>query len=780
MQKLPGQLKEGQDIDVRRAVGPIALGFILVGFVVLAWAYGLVLPPFENLDEIEHFSAIRFFAETGSLPVHDEALQREYHYRQEASQPPLYYILMGGLVRLLNLPTEDTNSYLLSNPFVACGPSDIPYNRHTLYHNPAREAFSLDSPGALPWEGALGTLHFLRVLAPFLQLVTILGVYAIVRLIFPQHIWVAVLAAALTAFNPQFLLVSSGVNNDNLVTPLAVLGVYLALMTFRRGPSLGRSLAIGVIVGLAGLSKLSGFLLLALVGFILLVYAWRSGRWRSAIGNGLLVGVVAGLVSGWWFWRNWQLYSDLTALEPMLKLVGRRESSVFPLLESDLMFRSFWGQISCAFYSDRFYLFFALLTGAGLVGLAIGAYRSWREDWQDRQAWIGMLWLTLWLGIIFMMWVRWDLLTPAPGGRLLFPAIVSTSTLLAFGLLCLWSGAWRGRAAVLLVVLLAGAAVATLVWELQPLFALPRTYAAVDDLEISRLLGADFGSNVSGETAQVKLLGYDAEIEGDDPYLDATFYWQAPAPVARDYALAIQLTSPVPGDDSLRFNYNTWPGRGNYPSSAWPAGRVIADRYRFKLPDSDAPTQAWQLLVALYEVSNGDRLSVRLNDQDVGKGLVLTTLRVPGHPSPCSEEAALDEPAYFGPQDENLIALTGMLVKPNPGSADPKLDVSLCWNGLAPTSVDYTVFVHLYDENGELLATGDGPPMDGAFPTRLWQPGDVVHDLHTLSAGDSDIVAGDDFRVGVGLYDLNNGERLQAVQAGQALQDNVVLASAQW
>jgi len=46
-------------------------------------------------------------------------------------------------------------------------------------------------------------------------------------------------------------------------------------------------------------------------------------------------------------------------------------------------------------------------------------------------------------------------------------------------------------------------------------------------------------------------------------------------------ALAIQLTSPIPGDESLRYNYNTWPGRGNYPTSAWPAGRVIADNYRF-------------------------------------------------------------------------------------------------------------------------------------------------------------------------------------------------------
>ncbi len=82
-------------------------------------------------------------------------------------------------------------------------------------------------------------------------------------------------------------------------------------------------------------------------------------------------------------------------------------------------------------------------------------------------------------------------------------------------------------------------------------------------------------------------------------------------------------------------------------------------------------------------------------------------------------------------------------------------------------------------ENGELLATGDGPPMGGAFPTRLWQPGDAVHDLHVIPLGDSDLAEEGDFHVGIGLYDLNTGERLQAMQAGQTLQNHVVLVSAQ-
>jgi 4-amino-4-deoxy-L-arabinose transferase-like glycosyltransferase len=769
----------------RPAVSRAHLGLVLICllFVTLAWVYGLVLPAFENLDEIEHFSAVHFVAETGSLPVHDPAIQGAYRYRQEASQPPLYYILMGALTRWLDLPTADTNDYLVSNPFVACGPSDNPYNKHTLYHDPALEGL-----GGAPWQGALLTLHLLRALSPLLQLITVLTVFAIARLLAPQRPSVAPLAAALTAFNPQFLLVASGVNNDNLVTPLATLGLYLALLSRYRGLSLRRSLLIGFLAGLAGLSKLSGLLLLPFVGLILLEMAWRSQKSDAALprtplsavlGHGLLLATVALVLSGWWFVRNWQLYGDLTALAPMLELVGRRQSPVFPLHESGLMFRSFWGQLSCSFFGDTFYLFFGLLTAAGLSGLVLGLYQSWRGGWSERRSWVGMFWLVLWFGVIVVAWLRWDLLTPAPGGRLLFPAIGSTSILLAYGLLEFWPASWRRHVVALIVLLLAGVALVTLRWEIAPLFASPPTYDRASRPEIRYPLNATFTSPDPEGDPLIGLLGYDAATAGEGSELGVSVLWEALEPLAKDYVLAIQLTSPVPGDDTLRFNYNTWPGRGNYPTTAWLPGQVIADRYHFRLPPSEGPTQAWQLLLAFYEKESGERLPVRVGTQDVGRGLVLTTLRLPGHPPDCPQEAALLEPVRYGAARDGtyheMVALTAGLVRPVNEEADSDLQVLLCWQTLAPIPQDYTVFVHLYGAGGELIATGDGPPMSGAFPTRLWEPGDRVRDPHVIPLSDSDVQRGDGYRVGVGLYDLATGDRLQAFQGDQPVQDNAFL-----
>ena len=72
---------------------------------------------------------------------------------------------------------------------------------------------------------------------------------------------------------------------------------------------------------------------------------------------------------------------------------------------------------------------------------------------------------------------------------------------------------------------------------------------------------------------------------------------------------------------------------------------------------------------------------------------------------------------------------------------------------------DYTVFVHLRDQlTGDAIAQGDGPPVDGWYPTSLWTAGEVVEDEHAVSlpaqvpSGTYDLV--------VGWYDLGSGARL--------------------
>jgi hypothetical protein len=97
--------------------------------------------------------------------------------------------------------------------------------------------------------------------------------------------------------------------------------------------------------------------------------------------------------------------------------------------------------------------------------------------------------------------------------------------------------------------------------------------------------------------------------------------------------------------------------------------------------------------------------------------------------------------------------------------------VELLWESRAPTDQDLTTFVHAYSSDGELIATGDGPPLGGAFPTNYWVPGDYVLSKHELSVKPGASVA----RVGIGLYDPVTGARLAASSKGATVPNDTVV-----
>jgi len=96
--------------------------------------------------------------------------------------------------------------------------------------------------------------------------------------------------------------------------------------------------------------------------------------------------------------------------------------------------------------------------------------------------------------------------------------------------------------------------------------------------------------------------------------------------------------------------------------------------------------------------------------------------------------------------------------------------LSLYWQASAPLDVDYTVFVHSLNAQGELVGQADGPPVANHYPTTAWRPGEIVQDSRLVPAG---------ARYLVGLYDPATGERLPAFAAdGTRLPDDAILLGA--
>jgi hypothetical protein len=101
------------------------------------------------------------------------------------------------------------------------------------------------------------------------------------------------------------------------------------------------------------------------------------------------------------------------------------------------------------------------------------------------------------------------------------------------------------------------------------------------------------------------------------------------------------------------------------------------------------------------------------------------------------------------------------------------LDVTLYWQALAPMERNYSVFVHLLDENDLVLASQDTFPGQGTYPTRLWRAGEAIADVYTIVIPPTAFTPSS-AQLEVGLYEFDNGKRLAVYgPQGELLGDNV-------
>ncbi|HEX2908552.1 MAG TPA: glycosyltransferase family 39 protein, partial [Phototrophicaceae bacterium] len=302
------------------------LVFILAAYVILATIYSIVTPIFEVSDELWHYPMVKYLAENGlQLPPQDPA--NPGLWRQEGSQPPLYY--MAAAVLTAGIDTSDLDTVRRINPHADIGIVRPDGNANMIVHRPGAEDFS--------WRGTVLAVHLIRFFSIVLGLGTVLVTYQLAREIFPHYPVIALDAAALNAFLPMFLFISGSVNNDNLSN---LLGNLLTLLIVRlvktartQGDPVGRPykfanlhdyVLLGLVTGAGLLAKLNIGFLIPLVALGLLVVSLRQRDWRPLVIGGGISGGLTVLIAGWWYLRNWQLYNDPSGLAMFLQMVGRR------------------------------------------------------------------------------------------------------------------------------------------------------------------------------------------------------------------------------------------------------------------------------------------------------------------------------------------------------------------------------------------------------------------------------------------------------------------------
>jgi hypothetical protein len=726
------------------------LVIVLTAFVVLGVVYGTVTPLFEAPDEIQHYFHVKYIADGKGLPVLEP--QGEALYGQEGGQPSLYYLL--GAATTFWIDTSDAEELLQYNPYVNLGIPGRDGNKNVILHT-ARESF--------PYRGTTLAVHLLRYVSVLFGVVTIAATYFLALEVFRGMKAVALGAAVLTAFNPQFIFTSAGVNNDILLTALCSLAVLFSVLIVNRGPSTRRYLALGIVVGLAAVTKLTGVGLLAVVLMLLLAVAKRHSA-REAMRGGLIVVGLVLLLAGWWYLRNWVLYQDLTGMKRFLQALGTasdRNLTVGKLLSELEGFRlSYWAVFGWfnVLAEGWVYRFYGVLVVLGVVGLPLAVARGLKRP--RTVSVLSVLLMLVWVATVGAGYVSYNRVIDAATGRLVFPAMCCFSALLAWGLMQLPPERYRSA-----FVYAVGAAM-FLVALATPFLFISTAYARPPVLSGAELEAIPNRSDIS-YGGEMKLLGFelDQEVFRPGESLYVTLYWQGLTQMDKDYSVSLVLLTP---NGDLLGQEDSYPGLGSYPTRQWNPGDVIADRCWLRIkPRAQTPTVGW-VGVSVYHLPTMEHLPATKDGQPVGQVFLQAVKVEPWEPPQYDISHAMS--ANLG----NQVDLVGYDLDRREAKPGDTLRLTLFWRARGQITEDYTVFTHLADADGRIWAQDDGYPVGGDYATSFWSEGEVVRDEYELALP-ADIPEGQ-YEIEVGMYQASSGTRLPVLDdAGQVLDNRIIL-----
>ncbi|MCP4424102.1 MAG: hypothetical protein GY803_06400 [Chloroflexi bacterium] len=723
------------------------LALILALFIILGVAYALVTPIFEASDELWHYPMIRHLADGNPLPIQVFDPKLAGPWKQEASQPPLYYYLGAALTFWVD--TADMEQIRWLNPHVDNGLITVDGNINLAIHD----------PDANPWRGTLLAVRIVRIFSVFLGAATVYLTYRIGKELAPDRPEIALGATAVNAFMPMFLFISGAVNNDNLALPLASLAIFLMIrivnsqrgVFFTAEPAalVKRYILLGIIIGLAVLTKEGTIGLLPLAWGTAFI---ASGEQRGADGkrywrlmgrqfarsllNFSIVLLPVLLIAGWWYWRNITLYGDWLGWSAFIAVLGERAqpASLAQLWDERWGFMlSYWGLfggVNVPMWTWIYHLLNAVLI-VGVVGFVvyvIKEIRNWRLEVGvarfSLQSLISSLLyfvetrfalvvsLLFGTAVVYGL-IQWATTTWSSQGRLVFTAISALNILFVVGLVGWLSQRWAQR----ITIVLGGfmfliAAIAPWVW-IRPAYQ-PETYIPERETAVFHSSQLSFSDKIrlNGFWVELETLSDTAVQPGE--WVDVWLDWEALAPMTRDWSVFVHLTDPVLGVPIAQRDMYT--GQGLRPASLLQPGEKLTNYYRLYVPETayvretDAAPAKLQLTVGLYNFETGERLILE-DGTDVA---VMTQLELTAVPGQYPNSTAIN----FG--DE--LELVGFELTPRRVKAGQKAELTLYWRALRPLTTNYTLFAQIIGEDTTRWAANDFAPQEG---TVNWQPDEV-------------------------------------------------------
>ena len=251
----------------------------------------------------------------------------------------------------------------------------------------------------------------------------------------------------------------------------------------------------------------------------------------------------------------------------------------------------------------------------------------------------------------------------------------------------------------------------------------------------------------------VKLVGYQQSPKSVNPgeAIKLSLHFQADEPIGNGFNSVVWLPSPRDGENQALQDLITPRG---VPSNWWEPGQIVTEQFVLTTTEQ-IPVGGYRLTVSFRTQDNFDKMPVYQNqDSNPLDRIQLGYVAVPWGGT--MNESAKPFDVVLG----NEIKLLAADLPSSPVLPGEEIDIQLYWEAVNPDRPqhNYTIFVHLLNEAGEMVANADGFPQGGQYPTEAWVPGDVVVDEHRLLLP-QDLQAGI-YQISIGAYLLETGERL--------------------
>jgi 4-amino-4-deoxy-L-arabinose transferase-like glycosyltransferase len=539
---------------------------LLLGYGWVGWTYVFTNPSYEAPDEIAHFRYALHLRSTGTLP-----LQR-IGEMGEAHQPPLYYALVAAVLAPIDVQNP-IGAFHLNPRFMWAGQGGD--DRNAARHGTAETS---------PYEGQALGLRVARLVSLGLNAITLLAIIAFGWTLFPNTPLIGILAAGMTAFNPQFLFISASVNNDNLLILATTLTVLQLLFAVREPQNRWHWWWVGLWVAIAILTKVSGIVALALAMVWLLIIGVQQRSWRYVLQGGIAMSIVVVAVTGWWFVRNQWLYGDIFGWELYKEIFAANLRSQ-PLTIADIQeflrvqFRSFWGVFGWMNVTtpDWFYRLAEGFSFLSVGAIGVGIWLHHRS--LGRVQGIGLL-IALTIFVIteaYMFSVITTCNASCYQGRYLFSAMVGISTIVAAGWIFLLIRMPIAVQTAMVVVFVGGMASLAL-WTVERVILDSYDIVALSKAEVARLPIIERVGFANGW----ELISYDLEYQPEVQKTDLHLYWHTTVAPVLDYVVLIRL---VNRQGDIIVESEAIAGDEEYAPTLWIPGDVIEDKHSLRFTE---------------------------------------------------------------------------------------------------------------------------------------------------------------------------------------------------